>query len=318
MTIQVQQLQKRYGAREALAGVDLAIERGGVVGLLGPNGAGKTTLVEILEGLRTPTSGRVVVLGCDPAREAARLRERLGVQLQSTMLPAELTARETIDLFGAFYARRRATAEVLDAIGLTDHAGALVRQLSGGQRQRLALGIALVHDPELLVLDEPTAGLDPVARRGLHDVIRAQHRRGCTVILTTHYIEEAEALCDRVVVLRRGRVVADDTPFALLSRAAGQSTLWLQVAGPFEPAALERAGCDYLGLEGEHHRFATTNPAAVIVALGELLRAHPVQLTDLRLKRPTLEDVYLELVEEPAETGGPASSASAVGEGGGR
>ena len=172
MSIQIESLERSYGAVRALKGVSLTIESGGIVGLLGPNGAGKTTLVEILEGLREPTRGRVSVLGLDPQRDAHALRQRLGAQLQSTSMPQDLTATEVLRRYGAFYARALPPRSVLERVGLAAKATALVRELSGGQRQRLALGMALVHDPELLILDEPTTGLDPVARRQLHEMIR--------------------------------------------------------------------------------------------------------------------------------------------------
>ncbi len=296
MTIVLEQLRKSYGDTHALRGIDLEIAQGGVTGLLGPNGAGKTTLVEILEGLRQRTGGRVSVLGLDPERSGTALKQRIGVQLQSTAMPLDLSARELLEMYAAFYPRALPVEDVLRRVGLEAKAKTLTRALSGGQQQRLALGIALVHDPELLILDEPTAGLDPAARRALHEVIREFHRSGRSVILTTHYIEEAEDLCDRVIVIRSGEIVADGTPFDLVGRAEGASTLWIAVSGPFDPRPLEAAGATHHGQEGTHHRFTTRDPAAVIVALGEVLRSQQVMLTDLRMKRPALEDVYLELV----------------------
>jgi ABC-2 type transport system ATP-binding protein len=307
MSIQIESLERSYGAVRALKGVSLAIESGGIVGLLGPNGAGKTTLVEILEGLREPTRGRVSVLGLDPQRDAHALRQRLGAQLQSTSIPQDLTATEVLRLYGAFYARALPPRSVLERVGLAAKATALVRELSGGQRQRLALGMALVHDPELLILDEPTTGLDPVARRQLHEMIREFRAQGRSVILTTHYIEEAEQLCDRVIVLRAGEVVADGTPFELLQRAGGSSTLWIACSGPFDPAPLVAAGAELQGREGEHYRFVMRDPAAAVVALGDMLRHQGLTLTDLRMKRPTLEDVYLELVGDAALQDGSVS-----------
>jgi len=302
MTIVLEQLRKSYGDTHALQGVDLDIAQGGVVGILGPNGAGKTTLVEILEGLRQPSSGRVEVLGLDPGRQSEELKRRIGVQLQSTAMPLDLTARELLELYAAFYTRTLPVADVLKRVGLDSKSKALVRNLSGGQRQRLALGIALIHDPELLILDEPTSGLDPAARRALHEVIRDYNTAGNSVILTTHYIEEAEVLCDRVIVMREGRVVADGSPFELVGHAEGASTMWIAFSGQFDRTPLEAAGATHQGLEGDHHRFSTRDPAAVIVALGEMLRTQKVTLTDLRMKRPTLEDVYLELVGDDADS----------------
>jgi ABC-2 type transport system ATP-binding protein len=314
MSIVTQGLKKDYGPVEALKGVDLEIGEGGVVGLLGPNGAGKTTLVEILEGLRLPTAGSARVLDLDPTTQTGALKERIGVQLQSTAMPLDLTARELLQMYAAFYAKSLPVDDVLARVGLTSKAGALNRSLSGGQRQRLALGIALIHDPELLILDEPTAGLDPAARRALHEVIREFQRTGHSVILTTHYIEEAEDLCERVIVLRSGEVVADGTPFDLIGRAQGASTMWIAFSGPFDPHALEAAGAVHQGVEGAHHRFATRDPAAVIVALGDMLKSQKVTLTDLRMKRPTLEDVYLELVgeDEMSALATPAAEARAA------
>src|SRR5882672_2589714 len=191
-SIVVEGLEKTYGDVRALKGIDLRIETGGITGLLGPNGAGKTTLVETLEGLREPTRGRVSVLGLDPTREGDRLRLRLGAQLQSTSIPPDLTPAEVLRMYSAFYPAPRPVATVLERVGLSSKAKAFVRNLSGGQRQRLALAMAILHGPELLILDEPTTGLDPAARRGIHELVRQLHAEGCSIILTTHYIEEAE------------------------------------------------------------------------------------------------------------------------------
>ncbi len=306
--ISVERLRKSYGAVEALKGIDLAVARGGLVGILGPHGAGKTTLVETIEGLRRPTSGQVRVLGLDPVTAPRAVKERIGVQLQTTMLQTELTALEVVRLYAALYRRARPAEEVLGSVALSEKAHARVATLSGGQKQRLALALALVHDPEILLLDEPTTGLDPVARRDLHDVIRSLRASGRTVLLTTHYIEEAEALCDRVVVVRSGEIVADGTPYELLRRASGTSSLWIAADGPFDPAPLLAAGCSLAAEEADHLRFTTLDPAAAVLALGDLLRAQGVKLTDLRMRRPTLEDVYLELVgPEARKDEGPPS-----------
>jgi ABC-2 type transport system ATP-binding protein len=306
LLIEIERLVKEYDGHRALAGVDLAIAAGGTVGLLGPNGAGKTTLVEILEGLRVPTSGRATVFGLVPRRDARALRLRIGVQLQATALPQELKVREILRLYAALYPRTLPARSVLEQVDLTGKEGALVRTLSGGERQRLALALALLHDPELLLLDEPTAALDPVARRGVHVIVERLAAAGKTVLLTTHYIEEAEKLCKRVVLLRRGEVVADGSPFELIGRAAGRSTLWVEVEGAFDPQPLLAAGAVDQGSEGNHRRFAIVDPGATIVALGDLLRAQGGRLLDLRLKRPTLEDVYLDLMGEDGQDVTPA------------
>lgn len=301
MLIEIDQLVKEYDGQRALAGVDLAIAAGGTIGLLGPNGAGKTTLIEILEGLREPTSGRATVFGLDPRRDAKELRLRIGVQLQATALPQELRVSEVLRLYAALYPRTLPARAVLAQVELSGKERALVRTLSGGERQRLALALALLHDPELLLLDEPTAALDPVARRGVHAIVERLAAAGKTVLLTTHYIEEAEKLCKRVVLLRHGAVVADGSPFELIGRAAGLSTLWIEVEGPFDAARLEAAGAVAQGREGRHLRYSVTDPGAVVVALGDLLRAGGGKLVDLRMRRPTLEDVYLEWMGESAE-----------------
>jgi ABC-2 type transport system ATP-binding protein len=297
MVIATEALRKSYPKTEALRGVDLQIEEGGaIVGLLGPNGAGKTTLVEILEGLRTPTSGKASVLGLDPATQPRELRGRVGVQLQSTALPQDLTASEVVALFGAFYTKPRRPEDVLAQVGLGEKARARVRTLSGGQRQRLALALAMVHDPELFILDEPTTGLDPVARRGIHEILRELRARRRTVLVTSHYVEEIEQLADRVLVLRDGSIVADGTPLALMARSSGRSTLWIDVDGEMDTRPLLEAGVTAQGRDGAHLKFSAPEPAAAVMALAELLRAQSLALRDLRLRRPTLEDVYLELV----------------------
>lgn len=301
MLIELRGLVKDYDGHRALAGVDLQIPAGGTIGLLGPNGAGKTTLVEILEGLREPTAGSASVFGLDPVRDARALRLKIGVQLQATALPQELRIAEVLRLYAALYPRTVPPRTVLEQVDLAGKERALVRTLSGGERQRLALALALLHDPELLILDEPTAALDPVARRGVHAIVERLAAAGKTVLLTTHYIEEAEKLCRRVILLRQGAVVADGSPFDLIGRAAGLSTLWIEVEGPFDAARLETAGAVAQGREGRHLRFSVADPGAVVVALGDLLREGGGKLIDLRMRRPTLEDVYLEWMGEGAE-----------------
>ena len=297
----VHALRKSYGAVDALRGIDLSIAATGqLVGLLGPNGAGKTTLVEILEGLRQPSSGTVSVLGLDPASASAQLRARMGVQLQATAFMPELTVLETLRLYAALYPRSLAPREALRRVDLEDKAGALVRTLSGGQRQRLALAMAMLHEPDLYILDEPTSGLDPIARRQIHDILKALKRDGKTLLISSHYLDEIEALADRVVILSAGAIVADGTPLELLGRASGASTLWVAVTGSVDPSRLvPNAAFD--GLDGELFRYRTADPTAAIVGLAESLRASGARLDDLRLKRPSLEDVYLQLIGTAAQ-----------------
>jgi len=298
--IEIESLTKDYGSTKALKGVSLRIEAGGIVGLLGPNGAGKTTLVEIIEGLREPTAGRLSVLGLDPVRNARVLRERIGVQLQSTSLPQELTPEETLRVFGAMYGKALRPKDILQRIGFAAEAKKRNSALSEGQRRRLAIGMALINDPELIILDEPTSGLDPVARREMHDLFSSLRDSERTVLLTTHYIEEAEALCDRVIMLRSGEIVADGSPFELVVKAGGTSTIWFTVQGDFDPAPLLQTGATPRGREGDYLRFSTPDPTAAILALGEALRSRRATLTDLRMRRPTLEDVYLDLMGNTA------------------
>jgi ABC-2 type transport system ATP-binding protein len=297
--IDVRALTKSYGAVTALRGIDVSIAAAGqIIGLLGPNGAGKTTFVEILEGLRTPTSGSVSVLGLDPAQTPAALRARIGVQLQVTAFMNDLTVTETLKLYAALYPALAVPAftRILERVGLVDKARATVRGLSGGQKQRLALAMAMLHDPDLYILDEPTSGLDPIARRQIHDILLALKRDGRTILISSHYLDEIEALADRVIILSAGTVVADGTPLDLLARAAGASTLWLDVTGgDVDPARLVPQAA-FEGRDGALLRYRTADPTAAIVGLADALRASGARLADLRLKRPSLEDVYLQLV----------------------
>ena len=317
--IETRGLGKRYGDVTALKGIDLTVEAGSVVGLLGPNGAGKTTLVEILEGLRAPSAGRVSVFGADPGDGSAALRERIGVQLQRTSFPDTLSVNEILELFRSFYRDPAPREELLETVGLREKVGARPGELSGGQRQRLALATALVGRPELLILDEPTAGLDPSARRSLHVLIRGLQGDGRTILLTTHYTEEAEKLCDRILMLRSGELVADGSPLELVKGARGESRIWVQVNGEMDPAPLMEAGAVEDGSEGDYRCFRTRTPARAIEVLGTMLRDQELELEDLRVKRPSLEDVYLELMDGgdavpqpdvPRESEGPGEAAA--------
>jgi ABC-2 type transport system ATP-binding protein len=318
VAIDVRGLTKTYGGVQALRGIDVTIAASGqIVGLLGPNGAGKTTFVEILEGLRQPTSGAVSVLGIEPAKAPNALRARLGVQLQSTAFMQDLTVVETLKLYAALYRTVRLKPDAttittaLERVDLVDKARAMVRGLSGGQRQRLALAMAMLHDPDLYILDEPTSGLDPIARRQIHDILLSLKRGGKTVLISSHYLDEIEALADRVIILAAGRIVADGTPLELLGRAAGESTLWLDVDGAVDPARLVPQAV-FEGLEGSLLRYRTADPTSAIVGLADSLRSSGAQLADLRLKRPSLEDVYLQLVR-PEGSGQPPATAAVVG-----
>jgi ABC-2 type transport system ATP-binding protein len=276
--IRVEELRKRYGDDEALRGISFEIEEGEVFGLLGPNGAGKTTTVEILEGYRTRDGGEVEVLGFDPQRSERSFRERIGVVLQSSELWSTLSPVETLRMFAGYYPRPRAVDEVLDLVGLGDKRDARVRTLSGGQKRRLDLGIALVGDPQLVFLDEPTTGFDPAARRTAWEMIRSLRALGKTVLLTTHYLDEAQQLSDRVAVLREGRIVTIGAPSVL-------------TGGSVEAEIRYRRN-------GEQIVQRTTEPTRVLHELTAEALARGEELEGLEVRRPSLEDVYLSLVEE--------------------
>src|SRR5580693_131566 len=230
--IQVENLVKSYGDVQAVRGVSFSVDEGEVFGLLGPNGAGKTSTVEILEGLRDLDSGRVSVCGLDPQRDSQALKHEIGAALQSTSLPDKLRVMEALRLFSSFYKRRRNPEELLKRFGLEEKRNTFYSQLSGGQKQRLALAMALVNDPKVLFFDEPTAGLDPQVRREIYDIIEELKHEKKTIVLTTHYIEEAEKLCDRVAIVDQGRVIAQGTPRELKTRSANTTRVEVRLAKP--------------------------------------------------------------------------------------
>src|SRR6201999_3483769 len=236
--IQVENLIKRYGELEAVRGVSFSVNEGEVFGLLGPNGAGKTTTIEILEGLRNLDGGRVSVCGLDPQRDSDKLKNEIGAALQSTSLPEKLKTFEAIKLFAGFYSRRRDPEDLLKRFGLVEKRDTFYSKLSGGQKQRLALAMALVNNPRVLFFNEPTAGLDPQVRREIYDIIEELRREKKTIVITTHYIEEAERLCDRVAIVDHGKVIAIGTPQELISGSRGQSRIELRTARPVELAEL--------------------------------------------------------------------------------
>ena len=274
--IAVSGLRKAYGSQEALRGVDFMVDRGEVFGLLGPNGAGKTTTVEVLEGFRTRDGGVVRVLGRDPEERSAELRARVGIVFQSCGTYPHLTVRETVAHWATLYPAPRDVDEVLALAGLDEAADRRARVLSGGQRRRLDFALALVGDPELIFLDEPTTGFDPAARRAAWEVVRALRDLGKTVVLTTHYLEEAQALADRVAILRDGLILAEGPPGAL--GAARYRVTW-------------RTG------DGEEHERFTEDPTALLHELTGAALARGERLDDLSVSRPSLEDVYLQLTE---------------------
>jgi ABC-2 type transport system ATP-binding protein len=279
--VEVSGLRKAYDGFEAVRGIDFEIGAGEVFGLLGPNGAGKTTTVEILEGYRRRSAGEVRVLGEDPARADRTWRSRIGVVPQSGELFPSLTVREHLELFAGYYEHHRPPQEVLELVGLVEKADAKTRTLSGGQQRRLDLGVALVGDPELVFLDEPTTGFDPGARRAAWETIRGLRSLGKTILLTTHYIEEAQQLADRVAVLRRGEIVASGTPSELIGRA---------------PSTVIRFCRD-----GEQVVVQTEDPTTTLHELTSAALREGRTLEALEVHRPTLEEVYLSLTEEQPE-----------------
>jgi ABC-2 type transport system ATP-binding protein len=298
--IQCRDLRKTYESKvEAVRGLSLEIQAGECFGLLGPNGAGKTTTIEILEGLLEPTSGEVTILGQSWRDHARELRERLGISLQETKLSEKLTVRETIALFSSFYREPRSPAEVLEQLQLTEKADAWVGKLSGGQRQRLAVATALVGNPKILFLDEPTTGLDPQSRRQLWDIIRSFQGDGGTVLLTTHYMDEAERLCDRLAIVDHGQIIAEGTPADLIERLGGHHMVEFEVSGNSDGSALAvwRA---LPGVKSVRHDNGLVclnvhEPHLTIPALLNAVEKQGQHLLRLTTRQASLEDVFVGL-----------------------
>jgi ABC-2 type transport system ATP-binding protein len=294
--IRVEGLVKRYGEVRAVDGIDFEVAAGEVFGLLGPNGAGKTTTVEILEGLRSPDGGRASVLGVDVATGADSLKPRIGVSLQTASLYPKLTVVELIDLFRSFYPHSRPTEDLVNALELGERRNAQTRELSGGQRQRLAVALALVNDPELVFLDEPTTGLDPAARRSLWDLIRGLKAAGRTVLLTTHYMEEAEILCDRLAIMDHGHILEMGTVDELVSKRFKQRAVHFDSLTALSEAELQALpGVSAAKHDGDETLLYTSDVATTIGALLDLTEARNLEPTNLGIRRATLEDVFLDL-----------------------
>jgi len=294
--LQVENLVKRYADVEAVRGVSFHVDEGEVFGLLGPNGAGKTTTVEILEGLRTLDSGKVSVCGLDPQRDANQLKNEIGASLQSTSLPDKLRVHEALRLFASFYSRRRDPEELLRRFGLEEKRDSFYSKLSGGQKQRLALAMALVNDPRVLFFDEPTAGLDPQVRREIYDIIEELRGERKTIVMTTHYIEEAERLCDRVAIVDHGKVIALGTPRELKERSGDKTRIEVRLAKPESDDTLKHLDgvSDCRNLNGGYV-LQCQRPPQAIVALVKHLEAEGNELISLEIATPSLEDVFIEL-----------------------
>jgi ABC-2 type transport system ATP-binding protein len=299
--VQANGLVKRYGKQTAVDGVSFEIRRGEIFGILGPNGAGKTTTLEMIEGIRAPDGGQAIVDGLDVRRQKRAVHERIGVQLQGTTLFELLTVRETLTLFGNLFPSHLAPDELLRRVNLEERARAFPEDLSGGQRQRLALALALINDPKLLFLDEPTTGLDPQSRRMLWDLIRQLRADGKTIVLTTHFMDEAQLLCDRLAIMDQGKIIAQGTPDALIATLGASATVECRVkAGPAggsvsqdELAALP--GVTGMAPDVERTVLYTDDAERTLVALLQLAAQRGATVEHLQIHAPTLEDLFLKL-----------------------
>ena len=298
----VRDLRKRYGAVEAARGVSFDIQDGEIFGLLGPNGAGKTTTVECIIGLREPDAGTVDVCGIDARQRPRDVKQKIGAALQTTALQDKITPREALDLFGSFYTTKVLPARLLERFGLVEKADAPFDTLSAGQRQRLALALAFVNNPELVFLDEPTTGLDAQSRRELHAEILRMKRDGYTVLLTTHYMEEAESLCDRIAVIDKGAIVAIGATRDLIAASSAAPSISLTTTRPLDRKLLSRvAGASEAVLEGGTVTFRSNNVNKTMSDLIRLLEAERIPIVELHVQKASLEDVFLELTGSAPE-----------------
>jgi ABC-2 type transport system ATP-binding protein len=299
--IEVDNLHKRYGNHVAVHDVSFTVEHGEIFGIIGPNGAGKTTTVECIEGLRTPDSGAVTVLGLDPQRDRAELRRRVGAQLQESALPEKMKVWEALDLYSSFYRRPANWRKLLDSLGLAENRNTRYGKLSGGQKQRLSIALALVGAPEVAILDELTTGLDPHARRETWDLIEQVRNSGVTVVLVTHFMEEAERLCDRVAVIDAGRVVALDTPAGLVSRAAPEQRIRFRPSAPFDDRLLTDLP-EVRSVTRVGPQVGVTGSGALLNAVMSALARNQIVAEDLRVEQASLDDAFVALTGTTADS----------------
>ncbi|MFE9373232.1 ABC transporter ATP-binding protein [Streptomyces sp. NPDC006711] len=297
--IEVNELRKAYGRRAAVDSVSFTVEEGEIFGILGPNGAGKTTTVECVEGLRVPDAGAVKVAGYDPVADHDEVTRVLGAQLQESELQPKLTVREALELYAAFYPRPADWRPLAERLGLTEKLSTRFAKLSGGQKQRLSIALALIGNPRVVVLDELTTGLDPRARRDTWELIEDVRRGGVTVLLVTHFMEEAQRLCDRVAVIDQGRIAALDTPSGLIRRAAGSTVISFTPSAPLDDLALP-ALPGAAAVEEKHGRVTIHGTDDTVNAVITLLARHHITAHQLRVSEATLDDAFLDLTEAPA------------------
>ena len=294
--VEVKNLTKRYGDLVAVNEVSFSIKKGEIFGLLGPNGAGKTTTVEMIEGLRKPDGGTIKVCGIDVPKGTDRVKEIIGAQLQSTTIYDTIKVREVVDLFGGYYQKSIPTDQILEDVSIADKQGSFVGTLSGGQKQRVALALALVNDPEVLFLDEPTTGLDPQARRNVWDIIEGLRGKGKTIILTTHYMEEAERLCDRVGIIDHGRIIALDTTRDLIAKQNLESSIEFTTSKSVSKEFFEKLPkVSKVAQDGDRFILHTKESSRVLAELTRLAEENGLNLENISVRKATLEDVFLAL-----------------------
>jgi ABC-2 type transport system ATP-binding protein len=292
--IDVRNLHKRYGDTIAVDDVTFSVSEGEIFGILGPNGAGKTTTVECVAGLRKPDSGSISVLGLDPVRDRAELRQRVGVQLQESSLQGKLTVAEALDLYSSFYRRPADWGSLLEMLGMAGQRHVQFRKLSGGQKQRLAIALALVGSPTVAILDELTTGLDPQGRRDTWDLIERVRDTGVTIILVTHFMDEAERLCDRLALIDSGRIAALDTPSGLIARTSKESRVWFRLSAPLDERLLT-ALPEVTGVQRDDRKMTVTGTGNLLQAVAAALARNHIVAHDMRVEQPSLDDAFIEL-----------------------